>query len=421
MEIDLFQRSGNLTAMNAVDSDIHPWKKCINCDFRAEKNKDKWEKCCEKCGKDGVTCSIQHHDAHCSRLTKQDLARCYWECVKCDTTASEDAKCLVVPPSCGQGPRPVLLFLTGNGHVNDRQDFFSGGIDQLMRNNDLKGYWIMAPKPLSATGVMRKNEKWRWTWCEDGIWAMFTEILRRLGKDKVDPSRLYVTGLSLGASGSWHLALRYGQFLAGVAPVSGVCHWPHGAWPRSSSSPLPEVLRHLSNLPLRAYQIDADRYGGSPVNDLEWLLKEYPESATEARTLRGMEIDRRVEVSIRQWPRGDRPAWELWEAKGPLKDWAYYDGWGDGDKHCLWNRVYPWPEWGLEAFFRAHRLPQHQCWNVEEASPLSEVLQRQKEEEDAYNQKEAMAKMSTGDIEVMQEQKRLRQDEELDRGRPVAA
>ena len=25
------------------------------------------------------------------------------------------------------------------------------------------------------------------------------------------------------------------------------------------------------------------------------------------RTLRGMEIDRRVEVSIRQWPRGDAP------------------------------------------------------------------------------------------------------------------
>ena len=27
-------------AMNAADSDIHPWKKCINCDFRAEKGKD---------------------------------------------------------------------------------------------------------------------------------------------------------------------------------------------------------------------------------------------------------------------------------------------------------------------------------------------------------------------------------------------
>lgn len=37
----------------------------------------------------------------------KDLARCYWECVKCDTVAQEDAKCLVVPPSCGQGPRPA--------------------------------------------------------------------------------------------------------------------------------------------------------------------------------------------------------------------------------------------------------------------------------------------------------------------------
>ena len=42
VEIDLFQRS-LLTAMNAVDSDIQPWKKCINCDFRAEKNKD-WQR-----------------------------------------------------------------------------------------------------------------------------------------------------------------------------------------------------------------------------------------------------------------------------------------------------------------------------------------------------------------------------------------
>jgi len=47
--------------------------------------------------------------------------------------------------------------MTGNGHVNDRQDFFSGGIDQLMRNNDLKSYYMLAPKPLSSTGVMRRT------------------------------------------------------------------------------------------------------------------------------------------------------------------------------------------------------------------------------------------------------------------------
>lgn len=55
----------------------------------------------------------------------------------------------------------VLLFMTGNGHVNDRQDFFSGGIDQLMRNNDLKSYYMLAPKPLSSTGVMRRTVPWK--------------------------------------------------------------------------------------------------------------------------------------------------------------------------------------------------------------------------------------------------------------------
>eukprot|EP00913_Durusdinium_trenchii_P010475 g9822.t1 len=112
------------------------------------------------------------------------------------------------------------------------------------------------------------KEKWRWTWCEDGLWAMLTQILKRLGPTKVDPCRIYVTGLSLGASGSWHLALRYGQYLAGLAPVSGVCN------------PLPEVLERLANLPVRAYQIDVDRYAGSPVKDFEWLcwgLKEEQE------------------------------------------------------------------------------------------------------------------------------------------------
>ena len=132
--------------------------------------------------------------------------------------------------------------------MNDRQDFYSGGVDQLMRNEELKCYTILAPKPLSESGVMRKNNKWRPIWCEDGLWAMLTEILRRLGAQKVDPKRIYVTGLSLGASGTWNFALRYGaspashalsilsasrgQYLAGIAPVSGVCNWPFGAWPR---------------------------------------------------------------------------------------------------------------------------------------------------------------------------------------------
>ena len=63
----------------------------------------------------------------------------------------------------------------------------------------------------SSCIISPPKEKWRWTWCEDGIWAMFTEILRRLGKDKVprwfddSPEIMIVTTyLSGGKLGFYH-------------------------------------------------------------------------------------------------------------------------------------------------------------------------------------------------------------------------
>ena len=52
--------------------------------------------------------------------------------------------------------------------------------------NGLPQHWL---QPSST------KEKWRWTWCEDGLWAMFTEILRRLGKHNApSPSLIFFAG-----------------------------------------------------------------------------------------------------------------------------------------------------------------------------------------------------------------------------------
>ena len=206
--------------------------------------------------------------------------------------------------------------------------------------------------------MLRYNDNWRNAWCEDAIWALVTEMLRRLGPTHVDPGRLFATGLSLGAIGVWHLALRYGEYLAGIVPVSGKCEWPFNSWPRRAG-PDPAVLQRMERLPMRCYQIDADRYGGTPVHDIEWLCWKLPESKTEV-TLRGMEPDRQVQLTIRTWERPHGANWALWEAKGPLQDHAYYDEWG-GDKHCLWNRAYPFPEWGMPAFLASHSVPSERC------------------------------------------------------------
>ena len=238
--------------------------------------------------------------------------------------------------------------------MDDRQDFLSGGVDQLIRNNELQHYVLLAPKPLWKTGVLRYNHNWRNAWCEDAVWALVTEMLRRLGPENVDPTRLYATGLSLGAIGVWHLALRYGEYLAGIVPVSGKCEWPFKSWYQGRLDPA--VAKRLEQIPVRCYQIDADRYGGTPIHDLEWLCWGLPETTREV-TLKGMDVGRSVDVKIRSWERPNGAGnWELWEAKGPLTDWAYYDDWG-GDKHCLWNRVYPFVDWGMPEFLASHSVP----------------------------------------------------------------
>jgi len=391
---------------SAWESDVVECKLCDHCEYRAERGK---ATCCDKCSGSHES---DGHEAHCPRLSREVLQQCRWEHFRCDLGAEEEAICLVVPPRAPiEGPAPVLLFLTGNGHVDDRQDFLSGGVDQLLRNGDLRQYVLLAPKPLWKTGVLRHNDNWRNAWCEDAIWALVTEMLRRLGPTNVDPTRLYATGLSLGAIGVWHLALRYGEYLAGIVPISGRCEWPFNSWPKTGGLDQ-AVAKRLENIPLRCYQIDADRYGGTPVHDLEWLCWGLPETSREV-TLRGMEPDRQVEVKIRSWERPSGKHWDLWEAKGPLKDWAYYDDWG-GDKHCLWNRVYPYPEWGLPSFLASHAVPHDRCWKLDAPIPVidsSKVEDSMEVDPPVESHPEPPCKMSTGDMEVMEEQVQLRHEE----------
>jgi hypothetical protein len=62
--------------------------------------------------------------------------------------------------------------------------------------------------------------KWTSPLCQLAFWRTDSHVerwfllgLHQILLAEVDPSRLYVTGLSLGASGSWHLALRYGAWV----------------------------------------------------------------------------------------------------------------------------------------------------------------------------------------------------------------
>eukprot|EP00930_Biecheleria_cincta_P065244 TRINITY_DN5096_c0_g1_i4.p1 TRINITY_DN5096_c0_g1~~TRINITY_DN5096_c0_g1_i4.p1 ORF type:complete len:454 (-),score=91.44 TRINITY_DN5096_c0_g1_i4:113-1474(-) len=412
--------------VSAWDSGLDASQACSNCTrYRARRDE---KTCCDRCTEnhctdDNGTDESDGHAPDCARLTQELLQRIWesmisqrlhqmpaslqkggdvlvgqlpqvtgpsyllnrrsrWERFRCDLAAEEDAVCLVVPPREEEArrlPAPVILFLTGNGHIDDRQDFLWGGIDTLLRNPELRHCFFVAPKPLTKTGTLRRNDRSRWVWSEDGVWALFTEVLRRLGPDQVDPTRLYATGLSLGAAGVWHLALRYGNYLAAAVPISGQCEWPGESWPSRKDAD-PSMLRRLTELPLRVYHVDIDRYGGNPAEDMEWLCWQLPECKEEA-TLRGMEVDRKVELETRSWHREPPGAsWHLCMAKGPLKDWAWYDDWG-GDKHCLWQRVYPWPEWGLAEWLFQHSRSPDCCWRFDSEVLVVDSTEERKQEE----------------------------------------
>ena len=213
-----------ITASEEVlSSPLLQCRKCLTpqCEFRAPTG---YDHCCWYCKTQNLTragvASPQEeedaetedgHDAACSRLRMGVLARARWEFLALKAEAKAQAACMVLPAHRGDSdarvhPAGIMLFLTGSGHVDDREDFFVGGVDLLLRNEDaLKECYIVAPKPASNCGILCEQHRGRWQWDEHACWALLLELMRRLGPAEVDVGKIYVTGFSLGAAAVWHL------------------------------------------------------------------------------------------------------------------------------------------------------------------------------------------------------------------------
>jgi predicted peptidase len=103
---------------------------------------------------------------------------------------------------------PLMLFLHGAGE----------------RGNDLELVKKHGPPKLIAAGkefpfIVVSPQ------CPKGCWWEPMELVALLdeisGKYKVDPDRIYVTGLSMGGFGSWRLAAYAPERLAAIVPICG--------------------------------------------------------------------------------------------------------------------------------------------------------------------------------------------------------
>lgn len=104
---------------------------------------------------------------------------------------------------------PVIIFLHGgSSRGHDLKRVKANGIpDRIERGRSIP-FVVIAPQcPV--------DKRWE---TDDWFDTFFDEISRRY---RVDTSRIYLTGLSLGASGTWYLAIKHPSTFAAIAPISG--------------------------------------------------------------------------------------------------------------------------------------------------------------------------------------------------------
>jgi predicted esterase len=125
---------------------------------------------------------------------------------------------LYVPPHFQKekGPFPLIVYLHGNGERTKARLFKAGLPLSISRqfgpNNPNGAFEFVAFFPIDPTGKWETGSGE----VEDAMMALDYVI----GRHRIDPARVYLTGISNGGMGVWRLAEAYPDKWAAVVPVS---------------------------------------------------------------------------------------------------------------------------------------------------------------------------------------------------------
>ncbi|HSJ06729.1 MAG TPA: PHB depolymerase family esterase [Longimicrobiales bacterium] len=117
---------------------------------------------------------------------------------------------LFLPADYPSGRRwPLLLFLHGAGERGDDLDRVAvHGPPRIIRE-------ATAALPFIVVSPQVPDDR---IWSVQFLDALLEEVM---ATHAVDADRIYLTGLSMGAYGAWHLAMEYPDRFAALVPISG--------------------------------------------------------------------------------------------------------------------------------------------------------------------------------------------------------
>ena len=135
---------------------------------------------------------------------------------------------------------PLVVFLHGageRGYHNDLPIRIRNGAYEFIQTAEGYAYFMLVPQcPTNA-----------W-WSDDQIVRLVLGLLDEIRLEfSIDPSRIYVTGLSMGGTGMWELVSREpGVFAGGIA----ICGWANDTGIASRIAHIPFLVFHGSQDPI---------------------------------------------------------------------------------------------------------------------------------------------------------------------------
>jgi hypothetical protein len=150
---------------------------------------------------------------------------------------------LYLPDDYGKDPQqewPMIVFLHGALLRGSNLELLLGA-ELPKKLEKEKDFPFIVVSPLGDGG--------QGFWSKEMINPLFTLLEEIQTEYSVDPKRIYLTGNTIGAYGVWAIGLRYPEYFAALAPVSGYFGWPHG---------VPDNICDLKDVPVWAFHGSRD-------------------------------------------------------------------------------------------------------------------------------------------------------------------
>jgi len=157
---------------------------------------------------------------------------------------------------------PLLLFLHGGGEAGGDLDMLqSNGPPKLIAEGHDFPFLILAPQ----------NPHARQWWNTRAVKQLLDTIVKN---NRVDPDRIYLTGLSRGGGAAWEMAVMYPDTFAAMAVVCGMAPLPYASWinkdlaiwvfhgTEDQSIPFSESLEMVKKLKSMGYNVTFTPYEG---------------------------------------------------------------------------------------------------------------------------------------------------------------